>query len=222
MQLKPIARNMNVINILLMGVVTLFALYSLSPLLEMKVTYALPAAKKVAGQKEETTVQTQTPSVTEYVKITDENLFHPERRIPPEKKEEKPLPKPEFVCYGTLISDDLSLAYLEDIKAPRSSPGRGKRVTPMKRGDSMSGFTLREIETDKVVMYRGEEQLIVPVNDPSRPRDRKESVSTKASSQQPQEKPPAVSPGLQKRKSPTGAVRDNKSIQKPRTYLPSH
>jgi hypothetical protein len=186
MQLKPIARNINIINSLLMTVVALFVLYNFSPLTEMKVKYALPSVKKVAEKKEKITVETQTLYAAEYMKITDDNLFHPERRIPPEKKEEPPPPpKPEFVLYGTLISDDLSIAYLEDLKAPRSTPGRGKRVTPLKKGASMSGFTLREINPEQVVMYRGEEKLVVLVNDPSRHKERKEAGLAAASPVQP-------------------------------------
>jgi hypothetical protein len=138
-------------------------------------------------QEEEEVVQFQVPSITEYAKIADENLFHPERKIPTEKKEEQPLPKPEFVLYGTLISDELSLAYLEDVKAPRSSPGRGKRQVALKKGDSMSGFTLKEIEADKIVMLRGEEKIVVNISDPTHPKAREASqtVATAASQQQP-------------------------------------
>ncbi len=107
-------------------------------------------------------------SLSDYSIISDENLFHPERKIPIEKKEEKPLPKPEFVLYGTLISENLSLAYLEDLKEPYTSPGRGKRQIPLRAGDTLSGFTLKEIYTDKVVMIRGEEKIVLNLTDPIR------------------------------------------------------
>ena len=103
--------------------------------------------------------------------ISEENPFHPERKIPVEKKAEQPLPKPEFVLYGTLITDDLKMAYLEDLKAPRSTSGRGKRQVALKQGDSLSGFRVKEIEAGKVVMVRGDDRIIVPIIDPAHTRE---------------------------------------------------
>jgi len=193
MRFKTIIRNINVLNILLVSVIIISISYSLLPLLDIKVKYILPAAKKIGEQKEEKAIQTQSPSTVEYTMIAEENLFHPERKIPVEKKEEKPLPKPDFVLYGTLITDDISLAYLEDLKAPQSTPGRGKRQTALRKGDTMSGYTLKEVEAEKIVMVRGEDKMIVALNDPSRSKDRKESAVTTASLQS-QEKAPASQP----------------------------
>jgi type II secretory pathway component PulC len=178
MQFKKIITNINLLNIMLILTGLLFA-FHLSPLFAMKVKYALPPAKKFTEAASEKTSQPQTPSIAEYAVISEENLFHPERRIPPEKKEAAPLPKPDFVLFGTLISDDLRLAYLEDLKAPRSTAGRGKRHTALKKGDAMSGFTLKEIEADKIVMVRGEEKIIVSINDTAHPKMR-ESQGTVA------------------------------------------
>jgi FtsZ-interacting cell division protein ZipA len=180
MLLKKILKNINLLNIVLVVMAVLFAGYWLSPMLAAKMKYALPAVKKpVVANGEEEASQPQQPSVTEYTLISEENLFHPERRIPPEKKaDEAPLPKPDFVLYGTLIADNIELAYLEDLKAPRSTPGRGKRQVAMKKGDTMSGYTVKEIDTDKVVMARGEEKVIVPMNDPSHPKTRDGETTT--------------------------------------------
>jgi len=180
MRLNNVLRNINILNIILMAVVVAFAVYSVFPTLEMKVKYALPSAKNPAEKTDEESGEPEIPSITQYTSIADENLFHPERRIPPEKKEEVPLPKPEFVLYGTMISDDFSLAYLEDMKAPRNTPGRGKRQVALKKGDSMSGFILKEIQTDNVTMVRGEEKLIVAMNDPQKPKVRQEVAATPA------------------------------------------
>jgi hypothetical protein len=161
-----------------MSVIIISIIYSLSLLLDTRVKYTLPAVKKIFEQKEEEAEHIQTPSIAEYTMIAEENLFHPERKIPVEKKEEKPLPKPEIVLYGTLITDDISLAYLEDLKAPYSTPGRGKRQTALRKGDTMSGFILKEIEDEKIVMVRGEEKMTVYLNEPLHPKDRKESGVT--------------------------------------------
>jgi len=189
MRLKKILRNINILNIILIAAVTAFAAYSIFPTLEMKVKYALPAAKKIEETADKEPGELKIPSVMEYTAVVDENLFHPERRIPPEKKEEQPLPKPDFVLYGTMISDDLSLAYLEDLKAPRNTPGRGKRQVALKKGDSMSGFILKEIETDKILMVRGEEKLTVAMIDPNHPKERKEAATTATPPKQPQAAP---------------------------------
>ncbi len=192
MFLKKIMKNVSPLNVALLALVTIFASYGLSPLLNMKVKYALPTAKKTTEIAESKASQPQVPSIAEYTIVSEENLFHPERRIPPEKKEEEALPKPDFVLFGTVLSDDVKLAYMEDLKSPRTTAGRGKRLTALKEGDSMSGFTLKDIETDKVVMVRGTESLTVPISDPSHPKTR---VPQGPASQPAQHQPaPAIAP----------------------------
>ena len=202
MRLKKILQNINILNIILIAAVIAFATYSIFPTLEMKVKYALPAAKNIEGTADKKTGELEIPSLTQYTAVVDENLFHPERRIPPEKTVEQPLPKPEFVLYGTMISDDISFAYLEDLKAPRNTPGRGKRQVALKKGDSMSGFVLKEIETEKIVMVRGEEKLIVAMNDPQKPRTRA-GVSMTTAATAPKQPPaaPATTPAQKQRES---------------------
>jgi hypothetical protein len=197
---KKILRNINILNIILIAAVTAFAVYSVFPTLEMKVKYALPAAKYLNEVEDREPVEPEIPSLTQYTVIVDENLFHPERRIPPVKKEEPPLPKPEFVLYGTMISDDLSLAYVEDMKAPRNTPGRGKRQVALKKGDSMSGFILKEIETDKITMVRGEEKLIVAMNDPQKAKVR-ETPAPATPAAAPHQAAPVKTPAQTRRES---------------------
>jgi hypothetical protein len=207
MYLKSVIKNISLINILLISVATLFASYILLPLLEVKVKFSTPSPKKNIETVEEEETQAQTPSIAEYAVITDGNLFHPERKIPVEKKVEEPLPKPDFLLFGTLITDGVSLAYLEDAKAPRNTAGRGKRQVALKKGDSLSGFTLTKIEPDKVTMMRGNEKIVIAISD--HPRERTTAPSTPAasaasSSRQPQE-PRAAS--KEQRRQPPGSVR---------------
>jgi len=172
---------------LLLTVMIIFSDYSIAPMLETKINYILPVAKQHpgAGEKQEEDITlAHLPSVLEYALIGENNLFHPERKIPAEKKEEEPLPKPEFVLYGTLITNDISLAYIEDMKAPRSSPGRGRRQTALRKGETLAGFTLKEIEHEMIVMVRGEENMTVPIDDPSHPKERK-GIETKAATPKP-------------------------------------
>lgn len=169
---KYLFKNVTILNILLIAAIILMANYTVLPLLHIDIKYTLPFRKKTVDEKEVTPVEHNPPSPSDYMIISEANLFHPERIIPPEKKEEQPLPKPEFVLYGTMISDNISLAYLEDMKAPRSTPGRGKRQVALKKGDTISGYTLKEIEVDKIVMVRGEDKMTVPVHDANRPKTR--------------------------------------------------
>jgi len=93
--------------------------------------------------------------------ISDQNIFHPERKIPPEKKAEKAVPRPEVILYGTLITEQESIAFVEDKKAPRTTPGRGKRQTALHKGESLSGYILKEITANSIVLARGEERIVV-------------------------------------------------------------
>ena len=167
-------RNINVMNLGLSALILYFAYFLLFPLMDLPVAYSLPPVKPSATGKTETEPPLQqTLNSMEYTQIADQNLFHPERIIPPEKKAEAPLPKPEFVLYGTLITSDLGIAYLEDKKgAPVTTPGRGKRQTAIKKGESLSGFILKELFNDRVVMNRGEETMTVYLNDSQTPKAR--------------------------------------------------
>jgi hypothetical protein len=171
-RMKSLFRNITLLNIMLITVVIILGNYIVFPFLNINLKYVLPVVKKTIVVQEEKPSVSYNPSHTDYTMIAEENLFHPERKIPIEKKEEQPLPKPEFMLYGTLITDDTSLAYLEDLKAPYSTPGRGKRQTTLRKGDTMSGFTLKDVEADKIVMVRGEEKMLVYLIDPSHPKAR--------------------------------------------------
>lgn len=171
-KLKLLLRNINLLNIILIASAVLIANYVVFPMLDMKVKFTPAIPKKILTAKEATPPESQTQSPSDYLIIAEQNLFHPQRIIPPEKKEEQPLPKPDFVLYGTLVAEDISVAYMEDKKSPRTTPGRGKRQTALKKGDTLSGYTLKEIDPEQVVMVKGEETLIVKVIDPNVKKDR--------------------------------------------------
>jgi hypothetical protein len=181
--MKRILKNINLLNLLLIGAILIFVIYTILPLLNLSVQFTLPSGKKPSVHKDETIDESILPSLNDYTMIAEDNLFHPAREIPDEKADSQPLEQPEFVLYGTLVTDNLRLAYIEDIKAPLNTPGRGRRQKALKIGNIMSGFTLKEIETDRVVMVREEESIIVSLNDPSHPKERTESVITKSTLQ---------------------------------------
>jgi len=164
MWLKTLIRNVNVLNVVLMAAITLWALYILTPLLYPQAAFTPPSPKKPPESKEEKSAESPPASPMEYTIIAEKNILHPERKIPVDKPEAPPLPKPDFVLYGTLIAGDISLAYLEDQKASTAAQGKGKKQKALKKGETMSGFTLKEIEADKVVMVRGEEKIEVQVS----------------------------------------------------------
>lgn len=168
--LKFFLNSINILNVLLLALIVFMVHYSVLPFFYTDIKYTFPTIKKAVGESEKSGPELDTPSPTEYLIISDDNLFHPERIIPREKKVELVLPKPDFILYGTLVSDDFGVAYLEDIKAPRSSSGRGKRQIAVRKGDVLSGFTLKEIESNRVVMVRGEERITVNIFDKRKPR----------------------------------------------------
>ncbi|MBM4146317.1 MAG: hypothetical protein FJ240_08605 [Nitrospira sp.] len=143
--------------------------------------YTLPSITKSIFSETESLDEPHPPSSSDYIVVSENNLFHPERKIPPEKKEEVPLPKPEFILFGTLITSETSLAYIEDLKVPRNTAGRGKRQTTLKKGDMMSGFILKEVQADKIVMVRGEEKMVVPVHNPNRSKISEATIAGQSS-----------------------------------------
>lgn len=112
---------------------------------------------------------TLAPPVQDYLVIAEQNLFHPERRIPPLTAE---VPRPDFVLFGTLVSDSTRIAYISDKKAVRSTPGRGNRQNSLKIGDSLSGYQLREVHHDHIVMQRGDDTMHVRVVSPGIKKER--------------------------------------------------
>ncbi len=168
-----VLKQINLLNCILLGLSIFFLYGFLFPRLEKDVSFlVLPPIRKPAEKTLDEALKTQTLSPQEYRAIADQNLFHPDRIIPPEKKPESVLPKPEFVLYGTLITPDLKMAYLEDKKAPVTTPGRGTRQSALKMGESLSGFRVAEIQVDKVVLTRGEETIQVLLQEPGSSKSR--------------------------------------------------
>jgi hypothetical protein len=133
----------------------------------------VPQAEPSTGEqtKSEPAAQPAVPPMQEYAVVAEKNLFHSQRIVPPKKTDEV-IQRPEFVLYGTLIMDNLQLAYLSDGKSPRSTPGRGKRQTALKRGESMSGYTLKEVLPDRVIMVRGDDRIEVKIIAPGGKKNR--------------------------------------------------
>ncbi|MBI5074877.1 MAG: hypothetical protein HZB62_06885 [Nitrospirae bacterium] len=175
---RHLLSHINLLNIILTGILIFLVGYKLLPLLNKDNQYAPPVAVKQEKPEfgaENRADLTKTPSPFDFVTITEQNVFHPERKIPLTATEAQAVPKADFVLYGTLISDTLKLAFMDDLKSPQSTPGRGKRQHTVSQGKSLSGYMLTEVFTDRVVMVRGEERIEVSVKDPSKPKRVKKS-----------------------------------------------
>lgn len=160
-------RNVNLINILLAAAIILSAHFYVLPLVSREVKFTAPPVRETqpAANAPKPVTEPAAPPI-DFNLIADQNLFHPERKIPVEKAaEEKSLPKPDLVLYGTLITDDQSLAYVEDKLAPFSTPGRGKRLRVLKKGDTVGGFLLKAVEPDRIVLVRGDETMTVTLEE---------------------------------------------------------
>ena len=164
-RMKYVLQSINVVNGLLMAVIAVVACFIVMPAHDPDIKSILPPVKGKAVLVPEMTLTQAKPPTLDYALISDQNIFHPERKIPPEKKVEKAVPKPEVVLYGTLITDQLSVAFVEDKKAPRTTQGRGKRQTALHKGEQLSGYTLKEITANSIVLTKGEEKIVVLLED---------------------------------------------------------
>jgi hypothetical protein len=192
--LRYLERNITLLNILLFAALGCIVVFVLIPVFNRKIEYKLPVAKEKAVEREDPQTQKPSaPSLLDYAVIADTNLYHPERRIPPEKKDEKPLPKPELVLYGTLVGGDIMQAFIEDEKAPKSTPGRGRRQSVVKLGDVLSGFVVKEIRTDRIILTRGQETMVVPLMDRGKQRGGETTGATTAP-MRPSGSPPSNTP----------------------------
>lgn len=169
---RYILRSINVLNIILIAVAALLAARFVFPYLNYEIKYKPPVQKQKSADNKSVSLDNRTISPLDYTVIAEQNIFHPERQIPVEKKDEKPLSKPEFVLYGILMTDETMIAYMEDKKSPSNTPGRGKRQLSLKKGDMLSGFRLESIEENRVIMSRGEEKLTVYISDKQKQRTR--------------------------------------------------
>lgn len=162
--IKAAIRHINVINLLLLVGIYISVNSYLLPALGEKTAFPQPAPNiGPPPQAVPAVALFQPPPSAEYLIVSDQNVFHPERKIPAETKDTQLAAMPEFLLYGTLITDTTAIAFMEDRKAPRSSPGRGKRQQSLMLGKSLSGYTLAEVHHERVLMVRGEDRIEVKI-----------------------------------------------------------
>lgn len=198
MMVRYLLRSINVLNVVLGGLLLFVVGYLLIPLSRASTMPAIPSPKPSAKQAVASPAAEEPPAAAaDYVAIAEHNLFHPDRVIPVEKKAEAPLPKPDFVLYGTLIDGETKIAFMDDLKTSYTTPGRGKRQHVVSQGGSLSGFVLSEVHDNNVVMARGEEKITVLLED--RLNKRAGPVETTAAAKPPTAPQPGQAPGTPQR-----------------------
>lgn len=176
MRISSIMRQITVLNCIMLVSILAFAYFLLVPIFTVEVRVPSPLSAAVTAdepKKEQAAEQNVNPNpLQDYAVISEMNLFHPDRIIPVEKKGDVIIPRPEFVLYGTLIADNVRIAYLSDKKAPRTTPGRGNRQVGLKIGETLSGYSLKEVLPDSVVLRRGDDTIELKVISPENRKDR--------------------------------------------------
>jgi len=159
--IRYLIRSINPLNLLLFIIVVIGVIGVLFPLMKINTGYSLPQVKpKTVDEAEKPQEKSSNILLSDYTAIGEMNLFHPERRVPVEKKTEEIL-KPELILYGTMVQDNVQYAFIEDKKNPKTTPGRGNRQTTIKKGDVISGFVVSEIRADRITLTKGDEKMTV-------------------------------------------------------------
>ena len=151
--------SLNVLNLSLLVAAGVFFFYFLTPLLSAPLSVKVPSPKEISQEMPVSASETAKLSVADYAVIGEQNLFHPNRAIPSEKKADQLVARPELVLYGTMITNGMKIAFVQDKKAAPTTPGRGARQIAVKEGESVSGYTLKEITEKMIFLVNGEDQM---------------------------------------------------------------
>jgi len=204
---KALAEGLNLLNLLLLAAVIGLAAWATVPFITEGDSYSPPAVKESGEEADVKPAEIQFPAMMEYVGIPEKNLFHPERKLV--TVEEKSVARPDIILFGTIVTDGVSYAYIEDKNNQKTTPGRGKRQSIVKQGESITGYTVKEISADKIVLVKGEDRMTVDLMDPRKdhsaatlPADVEQRRSMPAAQPThqvaaPRTAPPASSPAVQ-------------------------
>lgn len=135
----------------------------------------LPKLGGTQTTKQETVMVVENmPTNLDYVIVTEKNLFHSERKAPSENAASQ-ISRPEIIFYGAIITGETRIAYIEDVRNPYTTPGRGKRQTPVVQGSMIGGYKLTEVNPETLVLMRGDDKMVVNLRDQ---KDRKDAEAT--------------------------------------------
>jgi hypothetical protein len=163
--MKYVLQSLNVFNGLLLAAIAAAVYFAVIPVLNPAAQMPLPPVQESSEPSGKKAEPFRTLAPGDYAMISDQNLFHPERNIPPEKPSEKTIPRPEVFLYGTLITSEGSFAFVGDRKAPPPAEGRDKRQRTLRKGATLGGYLLSEVEADRIVLVKGDERVVVMLND---------------------------------------------------------
>lgn len=178
--IKVFLKNINVLNLLLLVMATFLFFELNDSLIDKKIKFTNSKPKEALIASEEKAASEKAAASLDYIAITEKNLFHPERKMPSEKKEELQLAKPEIILYGTLITDEKRVAYIEDKKTPYSTPGRGKRQVAVNEGSMIAGYKLTKVNTESILLVHGEDKIIVNLNTEKERKPEEATAKTKS------------------------------------------
>jgi hypothetical protein len=85
MRMKYVLQNLNVLNGFLIIVAAAMSYYIVIPILHPDIGVSLPVIKETITETNTISTLPQNASLSDYALIGNQNLFHPERIIPPEK-----------------------------------------------------------------------------------------------------------------------------------------
>jgi hypothetical protein len=158
--MKAFLKNINIINLLLLAMAIFLVVKLSDSFSDEKIKFTVSENKEVMAETKEKAAAESAITYLDYVVITEKNLFHPKRRMITEETPEQ-LAKPEIILYGTLITDEKRVAYIEDKKSPYSTPGRGKRQVAVNEGSMVAGYKLAQVNAESILLVRGEDKIIV-------------------------------------------------------------
>lgn len=161
--LSSFLKSASVLNLAMAFMAAVLAFFLLQSYFGGMDAINLPGVKTVAPARDFKSLQGELPSYPDYADMSEKNIFHPERKIL--KGDEAVQQRPEILLYGTLVTDEIRLAYLEDKHTPLSTPGRGKRQMVVKQGGTVSGYFVKEVNNNNIVLVRGADRIIVSVYD---------------------------------------------------------
>ncbi len=165
--LLSILKSANVLNLALASTAAVLAFFLMqsyfggpwAPAMDLD----LPRADTAPAARDFRALRGELPSYLDFADLSEKSIFHPERKVL--KGDVALQHRPEILLYGTLVTDEVRLAYLEDRHTPLTTPGRGKRQLIVKQGGMVSGYLLKEVNTNNIVLVRGEDRITVSVCD---------------------------------------------------------
>lgn len=169
-----ILRNLNILNGLLLAAVILLIIFIAIPFLSRDIWVSIPKVTRTTVGQGMQTVPAANPSLADFAAISDQNLFNPARKIPAAGAGGKIFTRPEIVLYGTLITGNMKIAFIEDKKAPKVTPGRGRRQIAARKGDNINGYILTQIEPDRILLVKGNDRITVKLEEGEKRKQAKE------------------------------------------------